>query len=123
MSMQDENFYAPEALPNAQQAAPAAVDQTGEDRKALVKKLIANIKAAKKHHEPAYKRVREDMDFAYRYGVGKQWPDQTEGSDSYIANIVQRHINPRVAALYAKNPTVVAKRAPRLDFASPPSSS
>jgi hypothetical protein len=82
----------------------------------LVKQKLKEIKAAKAKHEKAFKRMSEDMDFAYKWGVGKQWDKQTEDDGRYIANIVQRHINTRVAALYAKDPTVVAKPTKRRYF-------
>src|SRR3546814_7359624 len=44
-------------------------------------------------------------------------PDQMEeGEERYLANLVQRHINQTVAALYAKNPKAVARRKPRMEF-------
>jgi len=97
-------------------------------RKALVGNWLQDIKAAKdtkfKH---VFRRMRRDMKFA----AGSQWPALNENfgdgndaygmiaadEDKYVANIVQRHIKQRVAALYAKNPKAVSRRRPRLDFA------
>lgn len=89
--------------------------EPGPARKALVTELKERIEADKRHWSPDFKRIREDMDFAY----GLQWAGQTSITmeDRYIANIVQRHINQRTSALYAKNPKVVAHRRPTLDFA------
>lgn len=89
--------------------------EPGPARKALVTELKERIEADKRHWAPDFKRIREDMDFAY----GLQWAGQTSImiEDRYIANIVQRHINQRTSALYAKNPKVVAHRRPTLDFA------
>src|SRR3546814_7843551 len=57
--------------------------------------------------------MREDM----RFAAGCQYPDQMEeGEERYLANLVQRHINQTVAALYAKNPKAVARRKPRMEF-------
>lgn len=86
------------------------------ERKALVKQKLKDIKAGEKKHAAAFKRMDEDMDFAYKWGVGEQWEGQTEQDDRYIANVVQRHINQRVAALYAKDPTIVAKPTRRRYF-------
>jgi hypothetical protein len=88
--------------------------EPGPSRKALVTERKERIEADKRHWEPDFKRIREDMDFAY----GLQWEGQTslELEDRYVANIVQRHINQRTSALYAKNPKVVAHRRARLDF-------
>ena len=82
-------------------------------RAALVKEWCAKVQSAKAHWEPSFKKMREDMDFV----SGIQWKDIAESNELYTANITQRHIAMRVAALYAKNPRIVAKRKPRLDFA------
>lgn len=84
---------------------------------ALVKRWMGRIAASENHHKKPFKRMRRDMDFAYKYGIGKQWDGQTEEDDRYIANFTQRHITSRVSALYAKNPKAIYKRRPRLDFA------
>jgi hypothetical protein len=86
----------------------------GESRVAFVKRWIKRVQHGKRHWRSDFKRMREDMDFAY----GLQWEGQTsvEIEDRYVANIVQRHINQRTSALYAKNPKVTAERRPRMDF-------
>lgn len=76
-----------------------------EERKALVGATIDAIKQAKKHWQPALKRMREDQDFCY----GKQW-SKNQDERRYQANITLRTIAQRVAFLYAKNPKAVAKR-------------
>ncbi len=49
---------------------------------------------------------------------GLQWPEQTTiDTDKYVCNITLRDVNQKVASLYAKNPTAVATRRPRMDFA------
>lgn len=83
-----------------------------EARLALCKRWQGRIQHAKKRHETAFKRMRSDLKFL----AGKQW-SENENEDRYTANIVQRHIAQRVAALYAKNPTIIAKRRDTLDFA------
>jgi hypothetical protein len=85
--------------------------EPSEQRRSLVGKWISIIKAAKKKHESAFKRMREDLKFLN----GKQWSDD-ENEPRYQANIVQRHIAQRVAALYAKNPVIKCKRRDTLDF-------
>lgn len=83
--------------------------QPSEARKALVERWCKEVKADKKHFKEAFERMREDQDFAY----GRQWTK--EDSDSrYVANITLRHVQQRVAALYAKNPKAVARRRQRL---------
>lgn len=78
--------------------------------KALVRQICAKVKADKKHHEKAFKRMRRDMQVA-TWGAEKDW-----GPDKYRANIAGRHVKQKTAALYAKNPRVVARRRETLDF-------
>lgn len=86
--------------------------QAPEARAALVKKWLKKIEIAERHHAPAFKRMTEDMDFAF----GKQYADATDKDDRYKLNIVHRHIQTRVPALYARQPTFIAKRRARQDF-------
>jgi hypothetical protein len=78
-------------------------------RRALVKQWLDRIKAAKEHHKNAFKRMRENMDFAAR-GADKSWVE----SGRYTVPILNRHINLAVSQLYAKNPTAIAKRKRKL---------
>ena len=80
-------------------------------RKALVAEWQDKVVKAKAHWEDAHKRMKEDMNFF----MGEQWPHGN--GDKYVANLVQRHVQQRVASLYAKNPKAVAKRRDTLDFA------
>jgi hypothetical protein len=81
---------------------------------ALVKQWISKITAAKAKWEPDFKRMRKNMEFV----SGLQWPGQkTLDSDWYVNNVTLRMVNQKVASLYAKNPTAVATRRQRLDFA------
>ena len=83
-----------------------------QSRKALVSEWCGKVNRAKRHWSDAHRRMREDMDFF----MGKQWPFPKENEDRYVANIVQRHVQQRVASLYAKNPKAVAKRRKTMDF-------
>lgn len=76
----------------------------------LVKGMLKRIKDAEKFHEPAYKRMTRNMELAYR-GFMEDWDE-----DKYYANVIQRHVQQRTAALYAKNPKCAAKRRDRLDY-------
>lgn len=76
----------------------------------VVAELTDRIKADYAHHKPAFEKMREDMAYA-RTGAGKKYSDK-----KYVANITGRHVNQKVAALYAKNPKATAERRPRLDF-------
>lgn len=85
-------------------------------RAALVKQWLDDIKADEKHWEPQFKRMKKNAAFAR----GEQWA-RSEGikldeDDRYVANITLRHINQRVAAIYAKNPRVQAERRPKLFY-------
>lgn len=92
----------------------AEVPPPGEARKALVKRWKNRVENDKRHWKSVFKRMRDDMDFAF--GIQWEFQNTIELEDRYVANIVQRHINQRTAALYAKNPKVIAERVPRLDF-------
>lgn len=81
-----------------------------QSRKAFVREWQDKVLRAKRHWETPHKRMREDMDFF----MGNQWPNGN--GDKYVANLVQRHVQQRVASLYAKNPKAVAKRRETIDF-------
>lgn len=88
-------------------------DQTKpyESRAALVKMWQSKVTEAKKHWKKSHERMREDMDFY----MGEQW-GKDGNRENYVANLVQNHVQKRVANLYAKNPKFVAKRRETLDF-------
>lgn len=82
-------------------------DDATQSRKDFVTKLQADIRTAeKKYEDGAFKRMREDMNFAF-YGASEQWYKD----DKYVVNIVQSHIRQKTGALYAKNPKAVAQPA------------
>jgi len=84
-----------------------------EYRRLGVAALLKEIQLDKAYWEPDFAQMREDMNFAR----GWQWPDQAGWDDErYQANLVQRHVNQRVSALYAKNPTFIAERRKRMDY-------
>lgn len=80
------------------------------DRK-LVAKLQARIKADKRHHDSAFKRMKKSMYIA-AHGCDQRWPKR-----AYRANITGSHIGKKTASLYAKNPKIAAKRRETMDFA------
>ena len=92
--------------------------QPPEPRRRLVSRWQSRVRFDKKHHDPAFKRMRRNMAFAH----GDQWdqdailggaqPGQTDRR--YVANIALRHVQQRTASLYATNPTVEAKKRERL---------
>jgi hypothetical protein len=86
--------------------APPAVSNS-------VKLWTKRIKAARNHWKDDFDRMRENMEFADSF----QWQGQLKMDDErYIANIVNSQVNQKVAALYAKDPKISAKRRRRLDF-------
>lgn len=82
-----------------------------ERDKKRVSEIISCIKADKRHHEKAFKRMARDMHVAM-WGADKDWSE-----NNYKANISGRHVKMKTAALYAKNPKIVARRKQALDFA------
>lgn len=90
-------------------------------RRALVDRFQTEIEEAREKWEPAFERMRVDMDFT----LGKQWPDEAgepgernvtwgTGGGYYVCNITQRHVQNRVATLYARNPRPAVKNKRRL---------
>lgn len=96
----------------AQKLMEREVPQPDEARAALVSRWMTDVKAACKHWEGDFKRMRRNMKFA----GGKQWVGQKEDDDRFMVNLVQRVIKSTVSALYAKNPTVVMTKRQKLDF-------
>ena len=82
-------------------------------RAALVGQWQSRVLKAKKHWEPTFRLMK----WGQKFVKGIQWLGQGENDDRYVANIVQRHVNQRTAALYAKNPRFFYKRRRTLDFA------
>lgn len=81
-----------------------------ENELALVQRTLSTIREDQAHFKPAFERMRDDMQLA-TFGHNKHWP-----KGHYVANIVGRHIKQKTAALYAKNPKIVARRKETLDF-------
>lgn len=79
----------------------------------IIKEWINRIDQDIEFHKPAFDKMEEDMAQAN----GSCWQGVDADDERYSANITQRVVRQRVAALYAKNPTFVAKRVERLDFA------
>lgn len=103
-------------------AAPIKRDPPEPDqaRAALVKTLTDWAAQTKRDRSRTFAKMRRDMEFVR---PGRQWKQagvaidqENPANGPYEANIVQRHVQQRVAALYAKNPKVVARRRKRLDF-------
>jgi hypothetical protein len=97
----ETNDYMDREVPNPEPA-----------RAALVNRWQGKIQAAKKHWQPDFKQMRDDMDFL----AGDQWPGEIDKKNKYVANITQRHVQQRVAALYAKDPKATVRRRTTMDF-------
>lgn len=89
-------------------AKPTPLD-TPDNRK-LVTRILNRIRLDKLHFKKAYERMDRSM-FMALHGRDKDWPE-----NHYKANITGQHIKTKTAALYAKNPKVVAQRKESLDF-------
>lgn len=82
-----------------------------EARRRLVARIQEEIRADKAKWAPDFKRMKEDMEYAH-LGARTAWFK----SGKYVANLVQRHVNGKVSAIYAKNPKTVVRRKKRRDF-------
>lgn len=101
-------------LPDLMQGESREEKEVTSERKALVARWLKKIERAKAHWGPAFKVMREDM----KYAAGLQWAGQTGlDDDRYVANFVLAHVQKKTSTLYARNPKVVAKRRPRMEFA------
>lgn len=101
--------------------ASAAIDKEPTElvvdpqRKALVKKWLKRIKEAELHWEDkAFKRMRICMKLAADGTVSAA--DAAAENGNYVVPIINRIVNQGVATLYAKNPTAIAKRKPKLMY-------
>lgn len=100
-------------IENPEQAKPLG-DTDNAAAKKFISETISDIDKDLAHFDKSFKRMVEDQEFA----DGKQWDGEEKYKDdgNYTINFVQNVIRQRVAALYAKNPTVEVKRRERLDF-------
>lgn len=127
MSMMGDENYAktppePDSIPAPMGVEPEKIERERPSpdpaRSALVSNVVDWVRKTKNCRKKTFDRMRRDMDFSR---PGHQWKavrglDTDSVNTPYEANLIQRHIQQRTAALYAKNPTFVAKRRKRLDF-------
>ena len=81
--------------------------------KKLVKRWQDRVRRAKAHWKVQFNRMRENMAFV----DGDQWPDAPRDGardDRYVANVCIRHVQQRTAELYPNNPTMKAKKRPKM---------
>lgn len=92
------------------QANAGAVADSAPSRKANVEKWINRILDAKEHHKKAFERMKKCQKIAAT-GADDDWPE-----GNYTVPVLLRHVNVAVASLYARNPTAVAKRKPKVQY-------
>lgn len=101
----------PDVAVAADMASPDAKPEASLSDQALVRRLLKEIHADKKHFKKAFDRMKDNMAQAMS-GRDKFW-----GEDQYRANITGQHVKQKTASLYAKNPKVTARRKESMDFA------
>ena len=85
-------------------------------RSALVKRWTQKVLEARKHWSPKFEQMHKNAQFVR----GTQWPPDPavqlkgERDERYVANIALRHVASKTAAIYASNPTMVAKKKERM---------
>ena len=100
-------------LGGSQETGMVLVQKADSASQSEIKLWLGRIKRSKQKFDADYKRMRRNMEFA----TGLQWNAQKEMDDErYTNNIVLRMVNQKVATLYAKNPTAVAERRPRMEY-------
>lgn len=85
--------------------------EPAEARAQLVTRWVSTVQSDKAYWKADFKRMRTDMEFA-KFGSDGKW----KKSGKYTVNLLQRHINQKIADLYAKNPKAFITRSDRLDF-------
>ena len=116
-------FHVPTKPPNADgKTVERDTPEPDQKRSALVSQIIEDVKTAKAFWKKSFDKMQADM----RFAGGDQWktetiipvidPDPyiTKDDPRYVANITLRHVQQKVAALYARNPKVKAKRRKKI---------
>lgn len=89
-------------------------EQTEElSEKAYVAIKLQRIKDAKTKHDPDYKRMKKNSEFAF--GIQGELQEKLD-CEEYRANWTNREVNQKVSALYARDPKAIARRRKRMDF-------
>jgi len=101
--------YAPAGTAPDGNVVAREAPEIDEKRRALVTRWGDKVTRAKTYWEPSFKRMREDMEFAW----GKQWSSDAE-DPRYVANVTLRVVAQKTAFLYAKNPRAVCRRREKI---------
>ena len=96
-----------------QEAAPESKADVSDGTKELVAAWQKKIIEASTHWQKQFDLMR----LCQRMVRGKQWSEQTATDERYVANILQRQVSGRTAAVYARNARFVASPRKRLEFA------
>lgn len=89
----------------------AAKPEVPEARSGLVQKYLGLVQDGEAFHQKTFDQMRDNQEFA-ALGADKAWVK----SKKYRVPIIARHINQEVDTLYARNPSVVAKRRRKLMY-------
>lgn len=92
-------------------------DQATAQRKALVKRILDDVRSWKEHHKSAFKRMKRNVKFV-KNAENEQWKGSSgivTDDDRYVANVTHRFIQQKVSSLYARDPKVKAKRRPTIE--------
>ena len=109
--MSDDQDYGTYNQVNTQVESHDQPDMT-EARRVLVQKMQANVKADKARWKKDFDQMKKNMTHA-KEGTSQE---AFHHGKKYIANIINRYINSRVAKLYAKNPKVTYEKRQRRNF-------
>lgn len=113
----DSNIMAATA-PQGQNMMVPAMDmgqppEASAQEKEYVTWWLTQIASAEIFHKPTF----DQMQTASLFARGIQWDNHCGTAEQrYTVNVVQSELQASTAALYAKNPTFIAKRKPRMDF-------
>lgn len=100
-------------MPDGDSADPSTREPSASVQ-ASVEMWTKRVRDAKRKFSEDFDRLRENMEFV----CGLQWPMQEHvDTDRYTNNMVLRVMKQKLSSLYARNPTAVAERRERMDFA------
>jgi hypothetical protein len=87
-----------------------------DPRKKLVARWTERVRTSRAYFKRDFERMRDNTEFV----LGAQWEANkpTTGADEkdqrYVANVALRHVQQATATLYPNNPTVIARKRPKI---------